>query len=408
MSRVIGILTYHSVCNFGANLQVLSTVAYLNNHGYKPIVINWLPEELEHVYKTNTPDIQYKAHADYVLKYLPVSHLCRSDRDIADLINNEGIDAIIIGSDAVLQHHPLLSRIVFPSRRFVSILKYGEDRMLPNPFWGSFNGLLPKQVPLCLMSASSQNSPYKTMTSKERRLASELLSHFSFISTRDDWTSDMVKYITDGHIVPQVTPDPVFAFNHNVSFQITEKDIREKYGLHQQYILFSFHNSQTVSYSWLEEIQRIAEHNGQICVALPFPKGIKFQHPFVKEIPLPLSPLEWYALIKYSSGYVGQNMHPIVVSLHNGVPCYSFDHYGVKRFHFFVNKKSSKIYHIMERFGVLENWISCALPTYKAPSPQTVYNSLKSFNVARTKEVAGDYLKEYLRMMKRIESICRL
>lgn len=404
----IGILTYHAACNFGANLQALSTYEYLKQKGLSPVVIDWTTRELERHYSSSVPANQFLQHKSFREKYLLLSSKCYNEEDIAETIGKEQINAVIIGSDAVLQHHPFLSRIVFPSRKVVSLAHYGPDRMCPNPFWGSFYGLLLKQVPLCLMSASSQNSPYKTMTSKERRLASELLSHFSFISTRDDWTSNMVKYITDGHIVPQVTPDPVFAFNHNVSFQITEKDIREKYGLHQQYILFSFHNSQTVSYSWLEEIQRIAEHNGQICVALPFPKGIKFQHPFVKEIPLPLSPLEWYALIKYSSGYVGQNMHPIVVSLHNGVPCYSFDHYGVKRFHFFVNKKSSKIYHIMERFGVLENWISCASPTYKAPSPQTVYNSLKSFNVARTKEVADDYLKEYLRMMKRIESICRL
>ena len=41
----IGILTYHSVYNFGANLQVLSTVGYLKNNGFEPIVINWIPED---------------------------------------------------------------------------------------------------------------------------------------------------------------------------------------------------------------------------------------------------------------------------------------------------------------------------------------------------------------------------
>lgn len=37
-------------------------------------------------------------------------------------------------------------------------------------------------------------------------------------------------------------------------------------------------------------------------------------------ISIPLNPIDWYALIKYSKGYIGERMHPIVVSLHNSVP----------------------------------------------------------------------------------------
>ncbi len=407
MKKKIGILTYHSVCNFGANLQALSTVDYFVNHGYEPIIINWLSEELERKYKSNVLHIQYETHTNFVTENLPISKLCRNENDIVNVIKSENIGSVVIGSDAVLQHHPFLSRIVFPSRRIVTICKYGVDRMCPNPFWGSFNTSLPKKIPLCLMSVSSQNSPYLLMSSKERHVAAELLSQFSYISTRDDWTSKMIKYITCGRIVPQITPDPVFAFNYNVHNQISEHEIREKYGLNKEYILFSFHNSHIVSVAWLKEIQELARADGKECVALPFPKGVRFQHPFNKEIPLPLSPLEWYVLIKYSSGYVGQNMHPIVVSLHNGVPCFSFDHYGVKKLHFFVNKESSKIYHIMKRFEVLSNWVSCATPKYKAPSPKKVYYSLKNFNVAKTKNAAQAYLEEYQKMMNDIEIVCK-
>lgn len=406
MNKVIGILTYHSVCNFGANLQALSTVSYFLNHGYKTIIINWLTEELEHVYKSSVPQEQYNAHAKFVSENLPVSQLCRTEEDIVNVINREHIDAVVIGSDAVLQHHPFLSRIVFPSRQILSIIRYGVDRMCPNPFWGSFGPLLERQIPLCLMSASSQNSPYKLMSANERKIASKLLSQFSFISTRDDWTSDMVKFITHGQIVPRVTPDPVFAFNNNVKNQVSEDEIRKKYNIDKPYLLFSFHNSNVVSVDWLAEIQRLAESEGRVCIAMPFPKGIKFNHPFGKEIPLPLSPLEWYALIKHSSGYVGQNMHPIVVSLHNGVPCYCFDHYGVKKLRSFVNKESSKIYHIMNRFNVLDNWVSCVSPSFHAPSPHKVYELLKCFNIAMTKHNADKYLNEYLQMMSEIEIKC--
>lgn len=37
----IGILTFANVPNFGANLQALSTISYLQNHGYNPILIKW-------------------------------------------------------------------------------------------------------------------------------------------------------------------------------------------------------------------------------------------------------------------------------------------------------------------------------------------------------------------------------
>ena len=67
---------------------------------------------------------------------------------------------------------------------------------------------------------------------------------------------------------------------------------------------------------------------GKECVAFPIDGAMAFSHPFKHSISIPLSPLDWYALIKYSAGYVGSNMHPIVSSLANGVPCYSLDNWG--------------------------------------------------------------------------------
>ena len=43
----IGILTFANVPNFGAKLQALSTISYLQNHGYNPILIKWEPEDFE-------------------------------------------------------------------------------------------------------------------------------------------------------------------------------------------------------------------------------------------------------------------------------------------------------------------------------------------------------------------------
>ena len=104
----IGILTYHAVCNFGANLQVLSTVQYLRNQGHNPIVIDWLLDELDSRYRRTTPKIQYKEHEEFRKAYLPMTTRCRTSEEVAKVIEKENIDAVIIGSDAVLQHFGLL------------------------------------------------------------------------------------------------------------------------------------------------------------------------------------------------------------------------------------------------------------------------------------------------------------
>ena len=60
----IGILAYHSACNFGATLQLLSTYSYLKNNGHDPLVINWVPEDLEDFYRKPTPEAQYQMQKD--------------------------------------------------------------------------------------------------------------------------------------------------------------------------------------------------------------------------------------------------------------------------------------------------------------------------------------------------------
>ena len=352
----IGILTYHAACNFGANLQVLSTVEYLKNAGHDPYVIDWYSEELEKFYRASTPEQQYNCHVEYRKMYLPLTKRCFNEKDVANVIDEMGIEAVIVGSDAVAQHHPLKSRRKFAPRLMkFTVYEPTKDRMFPNCFWGSFVQYLKHPIPLAMMSGSSQNSDYKLMTEDEQIAINKSTENFKYISTRDTWTSNMFSYITQGRVIPPVTPDPVFAFNYNVNNQPTKNAILKKYNLPERYYLVSFHNSRTVSKEWLTELKDKAKAIDIECVALAFPQGMEFEHPFNLSIDIPLSPMDWYCLIKYSEGYIGHNMHPIVVSLHNAVPCYSFDNYGVVKYRYFVNDKSSKIYHILSVFGLLGN-----------------------------------------------------
>lgn len=399
----VGILTYHMACNYGANLQALSTLCYFKNHGYEAVFINWATREYEKSFDKTISEIQAKEHKIFREACFTMTRRCYIEKDVADVIEEENIDAIVVGSDAVLKSQPFFSRVYFPCRKIFVISKKKEMDSFPNVFWGSFVNKLHKSIPICMMSVSSQNSPYKKSLPFERRIQRNLLKQFCYISTRDDWTSNMVSYLTRGEIKPKVTPDPVFAFNYNVESQPSEQAIRERFGLKGKYALFCFHSSKTVSVQWLEEMKNKMSKRNVECVAFPFPEGIQFKHPFNKEINLPLSPIDWYALIKYASYYVGENMHPIVICLHNAVPCFSFDHYGIVSNRLFVNEKSSKIYHILKTFGCLENRISIK-GLYKTPSVDKVISLLDSFERDAVRKKSEEYMNEYKLMMKEIES----
>ena len=400
----IGILTYHAACNFGANLQALSTFNYWLNSGHEPIFINWMTQELEDMYLRITPPKQLEEHKRFREKYFPMTRRCYNDEDVVSVIEEEGIDAIIVGSDAVMQTRPMKSRYKLSLRKVISIYKPAEDITCPNPFWGSYYSKLARKIPLIYMSASSQNSPYKSSNCKEKRLQKKLLLQYDYISTRDDWTSKMVSWLTDNTITPKVTPDPVFAFNYNVPNQPTKRDILVKYGLNEKYCLFCFHNDKAVSQEWLKKMEKRMNERGVECIAFPFPQGVEFHHPFKKQIDLPLSPIDWYALIKYADYYIGDNMHPIVICLHNAVPCFSFDQYGIVKFRYFVNKYSSKIYHILNKFNIPNNRVSlCGF--YKEPTVEYVLNKLDSFNKKEIQKRANSYLEEYKAMMSDINMI---
>ena len=132
------------------------------------------------------------------------------------------------------------------------------------------------------------------------------------------------------------------------------------------------------------------------------PGGIKFNHPFSKVIDLPLSPDEWYGLIRYSSGYVGENMHPIVVALHCGVPFFAFDSYGIVRMKYFVNTKSSKVFDMVSFAGFSDNMVNILSRDYKSPSPDSVFEKISEFDFNRCHEFSEKQLNRYNLMMDKI------
>lgn len=401
----IGLLAYHAVCNFGAMLQLLSTYMFLKNHGHEPVIINWVAKDLENYYAQNTPISQIENQLKLRLQLWKETALCRTIKDVANIISNEQIDAVIIGSDAVAQHHPLFERIVFPCRNIIAINSVTSDVVFPNPFWGIWTDYLDKPVPVALMSAASQDSKYKYISKKLRKQMKERIMAFSYVSVRDVDTQKMFSFITEGQCCPSVTPDPVFAFNQNAASLVPSKEeLMKKYGLSGKYMLISFKNEKrcNVSQTWLNKFQDIAKHHGIQCVSLPFSTSLSAGE-LESEIALPLNPIDWYALLKYSCGYIGNNMHPIVVCIHNTVPFFSFDNYGTKHANgLFCDSSTSKIRHILKVANLLDCRIASNSLFRRTPSPEHVFNKLQTFDKAKCKNFSQGYLNKYNEMMTKI------
>lgn len=387
----IGVLTFHWVYNFGANLQTCSTYYNILAKKHTPIIINWIPEDDEIFQKKITTEKQASVHSQFFQEMM-CTRLCRNEKDIANVVVEEQIDGIIIGSDAVW--NILKPRL---SRTTLKLIKPLSDHIFPNPFWGSFESLLTKKVPLAALSVSNQNACYKNYKSSKTEIG-DAIGFFAYISVRDDYTKKMVQFF-NGNINPSITPDPVFAFNTVVHVP-SKGDILKKYDLPENYVLFSFGKHQSFKDSYINSLIEFFEKKGYCSVNLKKiigNKDIKTQ----KYIPSEISPIDWYSLIKYSCGYIGVLMHPIVVSLHNNVPFFAFDTYGKEKFFVFRDKKTSKTYDIISRAQLLKNYHSCDY-IHSLPQPTQIFESIKNFEIEKSKVFSKKMETEYLSCLDKI------
>ena len=359
----IGVLTFYRVANFGANLQALSTYSYFCKHGHEVIFLEYISPQTrwlrlisryKSLIKTKRSHLQLTEHLKFIDNNLKkqVLHLLNANQ-VKNAIKKNSIDAVVIGSDAVVQHWPLFSTLKLGKRRPYWIEPLPSERRYPNPFWGyGFSD----NVPTVMMSVSSQNSKYQKFSKYMLKRMSQSLNRLKYISVRDAWTKNMM-LAADSELSIDITPDPVFALNQNVGEKIpSEEDIRKRFILPDKYVLIGM-RAQTLSMPFLKSLNDAMRMDGKECVAFPIDGAMAFSHPYKHSISIPLSPLDWYALIKYSAGYIGSNMHPIVSSLANGVPCYSLDNWGSTDFWGKKeNNASSKVFDILKQYGLENNW----------------------------------------------------
>lgn len=389
--KKVGLLTYHSVSNFGANLQALSTVSYLRNRGYYVVVINWMPDDLEEYYVKSVPDMQREEHVAFVNEYLPVTRLCRTSQDVEEVISEEKLLTILIGSDAVFSYKPILRRLHLSRKTIISYSSVTSDHAYPNPFWGDFKKN--DELKLVSLSASAQFLDIDRCLFFERKHLVSSLEKFNYISVRDTWTKQIVEKLTGRQAY--LTPDPVWAFNQNCPLDIQDFErLRSKYQLAHKYAILSFCKLLYPD-SWYKDLYSELHDQGFQVVNLAMPEGcINIESDVV--IDIPLNPLDWYAIIQNSSAYIGQRMHPMIVAFHNSVPFYIFDHYLFKK----DKPTSSKIYDILERSDHLSQYSQ--VNSTSMVTPDDVVESILNFDKLKARQYADKYLTAYNDMMEDI------
>lgn len=393
----IGILTYYRTGNFGANLQAVSTYNYLKKHGHEVIFLHYLSRYTNYVEtKSERVNSQIAEHYHFVDEELPKqSGKIFNVKELWNVIESEHIDGILIGSDAVLQHFPLFSTLRWGQGIKAWLRPIQGERRFPNIFWGAG---FSEKIPTAMISVSSQNSPYTKWCGSTKKCMAKCLESMRFISVRDEWTQKLVNSVSPS-INPDITPDPVFAFNQNAGQLVpTKEEVCRKFGLSDNYALVGLRGNY-LSNETLKEIElRFHKRNVQ-CVA--FPVLTPSHLPYNKKINLPLNPIYWYALIKYATAYIGNNMHPIVISLHNAVPCFSIDNWGTTNFWGKrIDDGSSKVQDILNRYGLPKNR-SVITDGRSMVTADEIFEALDNYDKQKVSEISALQYERYDEMMQK-------
>lgn len=393
--KKIGILTHCIADNYGANLQALSTGAYLSNHGFSPVFFNWNP------YPHNSNSIQVKLHETFLERMgFTVSQPCKTEADFLSVIDENELEYIIVGSDCVLTHKPKGFSYCL-SRKGIERIIISEDYQFPNPFWLPF---LDKRdgIKTAMISGSCGCSDLINASSTDRPEMNRMLSRFSYISVRDNYTRKSLVPILGkekAYSIP-ITPDPVFYFNKNFTNLPSREEIMAKYKLSDKYVVLSFYDSYRPSMKWLQELKKSLNSEGLIMLELPMPQNVEHTEADIN-VQLPLDTLDWYCLIKYSYGYVGNNMHPIIVAMHNAVPFFSINHHGKYYFPRYIQSvKHTKEYELLKRFNMLKYHI--AQNMLFTTCPREIVNTLIKFDKEHCRKCADILQSEYEIMMTNI------
>ena len=337
----VGILTYHSCLNYGANLQLYATVNSLNRMGHD-------------IYVYDNCDYAAGKCRHFVETHVRLTRPCRTEEDFRQETIRLGIEAILVGSDAVLW--------------FLPGKKEGHGAY-PNPFWLRWAQDLP--VRKALIAASSMGVMFPKLSRKLRAELKRDLGFFDYISVRDKWTLYFMKYL--GVRGAELTFDPTSALPGLL-------DLNSHLlpgGLHSgKYLFFTFSNAEKADF-WLENATKIAHSKGMKTCFVCHPDhlcSVNNVDVCISEI---MDPLDWLALLNKATGYIGVRFHPIVLSHFFNVPYFSCDYYCESGIRSLLNFRS-KTRDFVRRVNIRTPSIVPSSSFFKKVSVQEAFQRIES------------------------------
>lgn len=311
----IGVLTFHSSRNFGANLQTLATQEMLRKLGHEPVIVNYVDEAKLAAFEKLVPDAQIAEHDAFADLYYNLSPALTSTEAVADYCR-ENLDGVVTGSDAVFR----LATPYEPKRLAKKLLgrknpfdAFSWDRDVP-PFF------LPFDAPDLIkgsIAASSRGTSFYYLRPSMMRQVGAALSDFDFVTVRDDWTAKLVRWLSMGAATPHYSCDPVFGLNSAFTVPEDEKPTED---LSKTILLTGSFDA-----DWTKRLVSVIHDRGYQAVTLANPHE-KEGNPLVDgELGLPMSPLRWYSSLASCAGFIGMRFHGYVSCLANDTPVVTMD-----------------------------------------------------------------------------------
>ena len=94
-------------------------------------------------------------------------------------------------------------------------------------------------------------------------------------------------------------------------------------------------------------------------------------------------------------------MHPIVISLHNAVPCFSIDNWGTTNFWGKrIEDGSSKVQDILNRYGLSKNR-SVITDGHCMATAEEIFDALDNYDKQKVSEISARQYERYDDMMQK-------
>jgi Polysaccharide pyruvyl transferase len=361
----VAILTYQSIPNYGANLQILATTSLLRQMGHTVLVYDWYPASLRVKDEACNSLEQREACRRFAVSHLPLSRTVHTEDDLVAITDEFSADLVLVGSDSVFH-------ITLPGRH----IQPREDTSLPNPFWLGWVEQCRRRPHTASLAASTMGTIFPLLSLEAQRTAGRMLRAMDVVTVRDPWSARMVSWLTLKRVRPSVIPDPVTVLN---DVWTSETAIPTSPEMNEPYVLLGF-NKHIPEQWWMDELRALLRTRGLRLYSIPTHGSAVMFGDFV--IPETISPLEWYSWIKCSQGYIGGLFHTVVSCLVNNVPFVSLD-WSRPRF-----RSASKIWNVCRQWNKEAQYVDCGRSFDKLPSPQTVVQSLLSAQARSTQSDA--------------------